>query len=77
MRTAAGTIANVKLGYVNVSVMSNSDGWKPPKTDEELRQQFFDKHGDDSGMRATDRKWRTLGRLVEKGSRIRDGYLGR
>lgn len=59
-----------------VASMSN-DGWKAPATDEQLQREFFAKHGRDSGMEAIDRKWRTLGRLIEKGSRIRDGYLGR
>jgi len=55
----------------------SKDGWVAPATDEQLQREFFAKHGRDSGMEAIDRKWRTLGRLIEKGSRIRDGYLGR
>lgn len=54
-----------------------SDGWKPPKTDEQVQREFFAKHGADSAMRAIDRKWRTLGKLIASGARIRDGYLGR
>lgn len=54
-----------------------SDGWKPPKTDEDVQRWFFAKHGEDSTMRAVDRKWRILGRQIASGARIRDGYLGR
>lgn len=53
-----------------------ADGWKAPATDHEVWQWFSAKHGDDSYTRQVDRKWRTLGRLVGKGSRIRDGRLG-
>lgn len=55
----------------------SSDGWKAPQTNEDIWLWFRDKHGDDSYTRALDKKWRTMGKLIEKGSRIRDGYLGR
>lgn len=57
--------------------MSN-DGWKAPQTDEQLSQEFFAKHGRDSITEAIDRRWRTLGKLVEQGAavKIRDGRLG-
>lgn len=54
-----------------------SDGWKAPKTDEDVWRWFADKHGDDVWTCAIDRKWRTIGKLIENGSRIRDGALGR
>lgn len=53
-----------------------SEGWKPPKSDEEVWRQFSEKHGDDSYTRGIDRRWRTLRRLIEKGAKIRDGRLG-
>lgn len=55
----------------------SSDGWRPPATDLEIQREFFGKHGDDAYTREIDRRWRKLGRLVESGARIRDGYLGR
>lgn len=57
--------------------MSN-DGWKAPATDEQVQREFFSKHGDDSYMREIDRRWRTLGKLIDHGPavRIRDGRLG-
>lgn len=54
-----------------------TDGWKAPETDAQVREQFFAKHGDEPYTRDVDRRWRRIGRLIEKGSRIRDGYLGR
>jgi hypothetical protein len=54
-----------------------TDGWKAPKTNEDVWREFSGKHGDDSYTRGIDRKWRTLGKLIESGARIRDGYLGR
>jgi hypothetical protein len=56
--------------------MSN-DGWKAPQTDEDVWRWFSAKHGDDHYTREMDQRWRKLGRLIDKGSRIRDGYLGR
>jgi hypothetical protein len=51
-------------------------GWKRPDYTK-LQQDLFAKHGDDSYTREIDRRWRKIGKLIEKGSRIRDGYLGR
>lgn len=68
---------NVKRDYVSVGVMMSSDGWKPPRTDEDLRREFFAKHGDDHYTREIDRRWRILGKLVEKGARVHDGRLAR
>lgn len=51
------------------------EGWTPPD-EARLQRDFFVKHGDDSYTRGIDRKWRTLGRLIKKGARIRDGRLG-
>ena len=55
-----------------------SEGWKAPQTDEEVSREFFAKHGRDFAMEVIDRRWRTLGRLVEQGAavKIRDGRLG-
>lgn len=55
--------------------MSNSDGWQPPKTDEDIQRWFFAKHGDDSYTRGVDRRWRIMGKLIGKGSRIDEGRL--
>lgn len=51
-------------------------GWTRP-SQEHVQREFFARHGDDSYTRTIDRKWRTLGKLIEKGSRMHDGYLGR
>jgi hypothetical protein len=51
-------------------------GWTPP-SNYQLREDFFAKHGDDPYAREIDRRWRRIGKLIEKGSKIRDGYLGR
>ncbi len=53
------------------------EGWKAPATDLEVQQEFFAKFGDDSYTREIDRRWRTLGKLIDKGSRIDDGRLAR
>lgn len=53
------------------------DGWKAPTTQGQVRDEFFAKHGDDSYTRSVDRYWSRIGRLVEKGSKIRDGMLRR
>lgn len=55
----------------------SSDGWKPFRTDEDIQRWFFGKHGDDSYTREVDRRWAKLGKLIWKGAKIRDGYLGR
>ena len=55
----------------------SKDGWVAPATNEDVWREFASKHGDGAYTRGIDRKWRTLGKLIEKGSRIRDGYLGR
>jgi len=52
-------------------------GWKPPTDYFKLQQDFLAKFGDDPYAREVDRRWRRIGKLIEKGSRIRDGYLGR
>jgi hypothetical protein len=50
-------------------------GWKP-MSDEELTRWFLNKHGDDAYTREIDRRWRSIGRMIEKGTKIRDGRLG-
>lgn len=62
-----------------VEQASNStgrSGWTAPDQ-ARVSQEFFDKHGRDNYTEDVDRKWRRMGALIEKGSRIRDGYLGR
>lgn len=54
-----------------------AEGWVAPKTDAQVRERFFAKYGDEPYIRDVDRKWRRIGRLIESGARIRDGYLGR
>lgn len=70
---------NVKRDYVNVGVMSSSDGWKPPRTNEDLQREFFSKHGDDHYTREIDRRWRIMGKLIAHGAAVRipDGRLAR
>ena len=51
-------------------------GWTPPKTERDVQEWFFAKHGDDSYTRDIDAKWSRIGRMVEKGARINDGRLG-
>lgn len=53
-----------------------SEGWKPP-TQAQVREQFFAKHGQDNYTETIDRRWRKIGRLIEKGSKIPDGSLNR
>jgi hypothetical protein len=55
---------------------SSGAGWQPPQTEQDIRDWFFAKHGDDSYTRGLDRKWSRIGRMVEKGARIDDGRLG-
>lgn len=55
-----------------------AEGWKAPQTDEQVSREFFAKHGDGDFMRAIDRHWRILGKLIDQGAavKIRDGRLG-
>ncbi len=55
---------------------SSRNGWTAPDQ-ARVSREFFDKHGRDPYTEGVDRKWRRMGALIEKGSRIRDGYLGR
>lgn len=52
------------------------NGWTAPDQ-RRVSDEFFDKHGRDSYTEAVDKKWTTMGRLIESGARVRDGYLGR
>ncbi len=54
----------------------SKDGWRAPQTDEDVSKEFFAKHGMGADMVTIDRKWRTLGKLIDKGVKIRDGRLG-
>lgn len=54
---------------------TKTPGWSGP-TQFQVQQEFFRKHGRDANTEAIDRKWRTLGRLIEAGAKIRDGRLG-
>lgn len=55
---------------------SSRNGWTAPDQ-ARVSQEFFAKHGRDHYTEEVDRKWRRIGALIERGSRIRDGYLGR
>lgn len=54
---------------------TKATGWTPP-TQLQVQQEFFRKHGRDAYTEAIDRRWRTMGRLIESGAKIRDGRLG-
>lgn len=52
-----------------------SEGWQPPRTDAEASKRFFDKHGHSPWNDAIDKRWRSLGRKIAKGSRVNMGML--
>lgn len=58
------------------TTVTSRNGWKAPQNSFDMQQEFFAKHGQDPYTEAIDRRWRRLGKLIDKGARIEDGRLG-